>query len=217
MRTINITYSSRTMAVSISAILLLITLTTTTTTHAFGIVRPTREGTRIAGVKTQLQAFSFQTASSFVISDEIGVGELLSDGTGATATTTATETAIAAASDASEVFTDQIDLFGDPTVRTLFLVFGGVVVVLAGLSVLSKKVDDAILSVVGDFEVVLRTSPEFKSKWAEIEPQLKQYDQEVDKAIKRKQKLFEIMEEMQAKEPALMERINTKMAQIDAQ
>jgi hypothetical protein len=148
-----------------------------------------------------------------MISDELGVGELLSDGTGATTT----DTAIAAASDASEVFTDQIDLFGDPTVRTLFLVFGGVVVVLAGLSVLSKKVDDAIENVVGEFEVVLRSSPEFKSKWEEIEPQLKQYDQEVDKALKRNQKLFEIMEEMQAKEPALMERINTKMAQIDAQ
>lgn len=197
------------MAVTISAILLLIT--TTTTTHAFRIVRPTREGARIVGIKTQLEAFSFHSAGSLVISDEIGVWEL-SDGTGATAT----ETAIAAASDASEVVTDQINLFGDPTIRTLFLVFGGFVVVLAGLSVLSKKVDDAIEKVVGDFESVLRTSPEFRSKWEEIEPQLKEYDNEVDKALKRKQKLFEIMEEMQVKEPTLMERINTKMVQIDA-
>jgi hypothetical protein len=87
-----------------------------------------------------------------MISDELGVGERLpSDGTGATTT----DTAIAAASDASEVFTNQIDWFGDPTVRTFFLVFGGVVVVLAGLSVLSKKVDDAIENVVGEFEGVL--------------------------------------------------------------
>jgi len=219
--------------IPIVTVLLLMTITITTT-HAFTtIVRSASKRTstmaRTVETKIQLQAFSFYSTasgSSLVISDEINAAsEQAAAVVTATITTTtdAAETAIAATAayasstdaPAVEAFTDQIDLFGDPTIRSLLLVAGGIVVLLAGLSVLSKKVDDAIENVVGDFETVLRTSPEFRSKWMnEIEPQLEVYDREVDRDLKRKQKLFEIMEEMQQKEPALMEKINTKMGKL---
>jgi len=130
-----------------------------------------------------------------------------------TTTIDAATAAVAAASESSSSFTDSIDFVGDPTIRTLFLVFGGVVAVLAGLSVLSQKFDAAIENVVDDFESTLRTNPEFRSKWREIELQLRSYDDDDDNddGVKRKQKLFDIMEELQEKEPALMKRINAKI------
>eukprot|EP00531_Pseudo-nitzschia_arenysensis_P013518 CAMPEP_0116123546 /NCGR_PEP_ID=MMETSP0329-20121206/4806_1 /TAXON_ID=697910 /ORGANISM="Pseudo-nitzschia arenysensis, Strain B593" /LENGTH=185 /DNA_ID=CAMNT_0003617469 /DNA_START=136 /DNA_END=696 /DNA_ORIENTATION=+ len=179
-----------------------------TTTTAFHIIQPARITIPQVDGRTQLNAFSFHTVGSLLISDDmIIVGDQ----------SPPTEAAIAAASDTAEVFTDQIDYFGDPMVRTLFFVFGGVVVLLAGFSVLSQKVDDAIESVIVDFESVLRTDPEFRSKWQDIAPQLEQYEADGseafdgEKELKRKQKLFEIMEEMQEKEPELMQRINRKM------
>ena len=144
-------------------------------------------------------AFSFQTAGSLLISDEM---------------TSSSESAIAAASDASEAFTDQIDYFGDPMVQTLLVVFGGVILVLSGLSVLSQKVDSAIEGVVVDFESVLKNSPEFKTEWQEIKLQLEPFENATDDEealLKRKQKLFEIMEGMYETEPALMKKINSKM------
>lgn len=167
---------------------------------------------RQADGKTHLDAFSFHSAGSLLVSEDL-VGGQASDAIIATPT----ESAIAAASDTAEAFTDQIDYFGDPMIRTLFLVFGGVVLLLAGLSVLSQKVDSAIESVIVDFESVLRTDPEFRTKWLDIAPQLEQYETnanelvDTESELKRKQKLFEIMEEMQEKEPGLMKRINSKM------
>ena len=117
----------------------------------------------------------------------------------------------ATASSSDAAFSDQIDFFGDPTIRTLFIVFGGVVVLLAALSALSKQVDAAIGNVVDDFEFVLSNNPEFRSNWEEIEAQLKVYDNEVDKVAMRKQKLFEFMEEMEQTEPELMKKISAKM------
>lgn len=188
-------------------ILLIHIVTTTPLTQAFLILQPAGIAITHLDGRTHLNLFSFQAAESFLISDEMSmVGEH-----------SPTEAAIAAASDTAEAFTDQIDYFGDPMVRTLFLVFGGVVVLLAGLSVLSQKVDDAIESVIVDFEAVLRTDPEFRSKWQDIATQLEEYEADVneivnsEKELTRKQKLFEIMEEMQEKEPALMKRINRKM------
>ena len=95
--------------------------------------------------------------------------------------------------------------------RTLFLVFGGVVLLLVAFSALSRQMDAAIENVIVDFESVLKSAPEFQSKWKDIEPQLKEYDNEIDKAEKRKQKLFQIMEEMEQKEPELMKRVSAKM------
>ena len=110
--------------------------------------------------------------------------------------------------------TNQIDFFGDSTVQTLFLVFGGVVGVLLGLSFLSSKFDESIANVVDDFEAVLSTDPQFRTKWEEIQPRLEGLDDDyeyVDKGLKRQQTLLVIMEELQEKEPALMNKINAKM------
>mmetsp|Transcript_16346 Transcript_16346/g.33670 ORF Transcript_16346/g.33670 Transcript_16346/m.33670 type:complete len:216 (+) Transcript_16346:69-716(+) len=197
--------------VSTSALLFLL-LQAATTTHAFQIFQPARIMMRQVDAKTHLGAFSFHSAGSLLISEDV-IGGQASDAIIATPT----DSAIAAASDTAEAFTDKIDYFGDPMIRTLFLVFGGVVLLLAGLSVLSQKVDSAIESVIVDFESVLRTDPEFRTKWQDIAPQLEQYETDANELVdtenelKRKQKLFEIMEEMQEKEPGLMKRINSKM------
>jgi len=158
---------------------------------------------------TQLDAFSIHSFGSLLISDDQAVGGTI------TAPPAVDATIAAATSDASSeaAFTDQIDLFGDPTIQTIVLVFGGVVVLLAGLSVLSQKVDAAIESVIVDFETVLRTTPEFQSKWEEIELQVEEYCNNTvgDRDMKRKQKLVEIMEDLQEKEPALMGKISARM------
>ncbi len=170
-----------------------------TVSNAFQILHPSSETIRTIGGRSHLGAFSFQTAGSLLISDEMA---------------SAAESAIASASDASEAFTDQIDYFGDPMIRTLFIVFGGVVLVLSGLSVLSQKVDSAIEGVVVDFESVLKSNPEFKTTWQEIKLQLEPFENDTndeEALLKRKQKLFEIMEGMYETEPALMKKINSKM------
>ena len=199
-------------------------------TYAFVIMQPITKIIRggEGHGSTEVCAFSFYS-SGLVLSD-VDIGTSVAAGEQAiigseTATTTATDAVIAAATttatpvidpEAAAAFTDQVDLFGDPTIRTLFLVFGGVVVVLAGLAVLSQKVDAAIESVVEDFENVLRSDPDLRSKWVnDIEPQLKVYDNEVEKALLRKQKLFQIMEEMQETEPTLMKQINAKMEALN--
>ena len=168
-----------------------------TTSNAFQIQQPLSETLRTVGGRSHLEAFSFQTAGSLLISDDLP-----------------SEAAIAAASDASEAFTDQIDYFGDPMIRNLFIVFGGVILVLSGLSVLSQKVDSAIEGVVVDFESVLKSNPEFKTKWQEIQLQLEPFESETndeEASLKRKQKLFEIMESLYETEPTLMKKINSKM------
>lgn len=170
-----------------------------TVSNAFQILHPSSETIRTIGGRSHLGAFSFQTAGSLLISDEMA---------------SSAESAIASASDASEAFTDQIDYFGDPMIRTLFIVFGGVVLVLSGLSVLSQKVDSAIEGVVVDFESVLKSNPEFKTTWQEIKLQLEPFENDTndeEALLKRKQKLFEIMEGMYETEPALMKKINSKM------
>mmetsp|Transcript_8173 Transcript_8173/g.18976 ORF Transcript_8173/g.18976 Transcript_8173/m.18976 type:complete len:218 (-) Transcript_8173:31-684(-) len=175
-------------------------------TKAFGIAQPTRG---IGAFKTtKLQAIpltSTCSGSCLWISDNAGI-EIQDI---ASAVSDSALAATASSSDAA--FSDQIDFFGDPTIRTLFIVFGGVVVLLAALSALSKQVDAAIGNVVDDFEFVLSNNPEFRSNWEEIEAQLKVYDNEVDKVAMRKQKLFEFMEEMEQTEPELMKKISAKM------
>ena len=205
-------------------IFLLIKIATTpsTKTNAFQIIQP---AIRTVYGKTRLQAFSsFHSTGSFWVTsdDTIGVaGDVTAAAAAAAVTPTEPAIAIAAASDTAEAFTDQIDFLGDPTIRTLFLVFGGFLLVLAGLSVLSQTVDSAIEGVIVDFESVLKTDPEFRSRWKDIQSQLEEYDDGMLLAdddenktavlLKRKQKLFEIMEELQETEPALMKRINSKM------
>eukprot|EP00532_Pseudo-nitzschia_australis_P016588 CAMPEP_0168257374 /NCGR_PEP_ID=MMETSP0141_2-20121125/6474_1 /TAXON_ID=44445 /ORGANISM="Pseudo-nitzschia australis, Strain 10249 10 AB" /LENGTH=192 /DNA_ID=CAMNT_0008194377 /DNA_START=152 /DNA_END=730 /DNA_ORIENTATION=- len=140
----------------------------------------------------------------------------------AAAATTATATAMDAApstADTAAAFADRIDGFGDPTVRTIVLVFAGVVLVLGGLAVLSQKMDAAIETVLVEFETVLSdpstTDKGIREAWQTIEPQLRAFDNEVEKSRMRKQKLFAIMEELERTEPALMKRVSAEMAALD--
>jgi len=162
---------------------------------------------------TDLRAVSFRTVASLLISDN-NIDDTIVERAVATGDPQALIATPEAALDAQQAFTDQIDFFGDSTVQTLFLVFGGVVGVLLGLSFLSSKFDESIANVVDDFEAVLSTDPQFRTKWEEIQPRLEGLDDDyeyVDKGLKRQQTLLVIMEELQEKEPALMNKINAKM------
>eukprot|EP00536_Pseudo-nitzschia_multiseries_P018018 jgi/Psemu1/53729/gm1.53729_g len=146
---------------------------------------------------SQLGVNPLSSVDSLVLSDyNSDLGSRLCAEPPATATFVATDTA----------FTDKINYFGDPMVRTIVLLFGVVFLLLAGLTVLSKKMDAAIENVLVDFEEVMTSSPEFRDQWEEIELQLKFYDDEVETSQLRKQKMFEIMEELEEKEPMFMKR-----------
>jgi len=63
-------------------------------------------------------------------------------------------------------------LFDDPLIRTMFGVFGGVIVLLIALSSLSNNVDSVITNVAIDFEYVLKNNGEFRSTYKKIEKEL---------------------------------------------
>ena len=193
-------------------------------THAFGpIAGCTRIKKKTTTTTTSSQLgvlagspLSFRSAGSLVV---IGIGGGNSNIADAAAATTSTTTAN------TNAFTDQIDYLGDPTVQAIVLIFGGVILVLGGLAVLSQKMDAAIENVLVDFETVMTSTnnntnsnndnKEFQRKWREIESQLAIYDNEVEKSRLRKQKLFEIMEELERTEPELMKRVSAKMAALN--
>ena len=102
-----------------------------------------------------------------------------------------------------DAFQDQIT-FMDDSVKILVAVFGVVIAVLAVLSFVSSKVDDAIYQTLQDFEATMRQY--FPQRWETIEAQLADLSPE-----ERDVKLLQIMEEMQEKEPAVMNRVREKM------
>ena len=50
-----------------------------------------------------------------------------------------------------EAFTDQIDFFGDPMIRTMFGVFGVAIILLMGASLVMNKMDSAIENVLSTY------------------------------------------------------------------
>jgi hypothetical protein len=105
----------------------------------------------------------------------------------------------------ASAFTDEIDLFGDPTIQTMVGVFTVVVVLMIGFSALMGQMDSSIKNVVVDFERVMKK--DHTKRWKKIEAQLKGLDP-ADRSVK----LFNIMEDLQTKEPEFMAKVVQKMA-----
>jgi hypothetical protein len=114
-----------------------------------------------------------------------------------------------------------IVLFDDPLIRSIFIAFGGVIILLSVLSVLSKNVDAVIQNVADvadDYVRVLKSNPEFEVTWNDIQKQLIDLsdNSSSDDNYKRAKtaKIIEIMEEMEKSEPELMNQISIKMEKL---
>ena len=103
-----------------------------------------------------------------------------------------------------QAFTDQVDLFDTP-VQILLVVFGVVVLLLTAVSVVSRKVDTAILQTLHEFETALRTY--FPARWKQIQGKL----QGLPPGDARNAALLQLMEELQDAEPAFMAQVREKM------
>jgi hypothetical protein len=102
-------------------------------------------------------------------------------------------------------FTDEIDLFGDPTIQKMVGVFTVVVVLMIGFSALMGQMDSSIKNVVVDFERAMKKH--YGKRWKKIDAQLKGLDP-ADRSVK----LIKIMEDLQTKEPEFMAKVVQKMA-----
>ena len=109
-------------------------------------------------------------------------------------------------------------LFDDPLIRSIFVAFGGIIILLSILAVLSKNVDAVIQNVADDYVRVLKSNPEFETTWNSINKQLVDIsdNSSSDDNYKRAKtaKLIEIMEEMEKTEPELMTKISNKMEKL---
>ena len=108
--------------------------------------------------------------------------------------------------DLSDAFTDQVDLWGDPTIRLLLGGFTIVVIVLFVMKQIVSQMDAAIEGVLGDFERTLKQN--HPAKWASIKKQLLALTEEA-----RAQKLFQIMQELEQTEPQFMKQVQQQMAE----
>ncbi|OEU12771.1 hypothetical protein FRACYDRAFT_244044 [Fragilariopsis cylindrus CCMP1102] len=150
--------------------------------------------------------------------------------TATTTTTTTTAGAGAVVADVVEVIVNNdqnsiiygldqdLVLFDDPLIRSIFVAFGGVIILLSILAVLSKNVDAVIQNVADDYVRVLKSNPEFETTWKSIETQLVDIsdNSSSDESYKRAKtaKIIEIMEEMEKTEPELMTKISNKMEKL---
>lgn len=103
---------------------------------------------------------------------------------------------------------NDIDYFGDPLVQKIVAVFGVVVLLLLAANALFGQMDTAIEKVLVDFETVMKR--DYTSRWVDIREQL----DKLDNGMERQTKLFEIMEDLQKKDPELYSRVNEKMEKI---
>lgn len=115
---------------------------------------------------------------------------------------------IATPSSFDDAFQDQINFLDGP-VLIMAGIFGVVLVLLAVLSFLSSKVDDAILQTLRDFEKTMRTY--YPQRWKEIEAQLKVASNKNRPDAERDIRLLQIMEEIQEKEPEFMKVVRERM------
>lgn len=105
-----------------------------------------------------------------------------------------------------EAFKDDIQ-FLDPTIKLELGIFAVVVLLLVAANALLNQMDNAIESVLRDFEIVMKSK--YANKWIEIEEELEGLDD-----AERTQKLGIIMDRMQRDEPKLMERVNADMSSM---
>ena len=104
-----------------------------------------------------------------------------------------------------DAFTDEVDLFNDPTIRLLLVGFGVFVVLAVVAKSLLNQMDAAIEKVLVEFETTMKSK--YASRWVSIEAKLEGLEEP-----QRSQRLFEIMEGLQQSEPAFMEKVNRNMA-----
>jgi hypothetical protein len=109
----------------------------------------------------------------------------------------------AAAAASAAAFSDSIVTF-DGTIQTMVIVFGVVVLVLAGMKAYAGQMDAAIEEVLVDFEATLKRS--YPQRWQDMEEQLTGLGGD-----ERDIELLRIMEELQQKEPAFMTQLTKKM------
>lgn len=100
-------------------------------------------------------------------------------------------------------FQDEIVLF-DPTVQLFAIGFGIIVTLGIAAKFLTNQLDKAIERVLLEFEATMKSK--YESRWVSIEAKL---DGLVEP--ERSQKLFAIMEELQASEPDFMAQVNREM------
>lgn len=101
-----------------------------------------------------------------------------------------------------DAFTDEIiwNPIQEPTLRTMFAVFGVVIIGLVVANILFRQMDSAIEKVLLEFEQSLRSK--YPSRWYEVEAELEGLN-----GTERSQKLLEVMERMQAKDPGFMNKL----------
>mmetsp|Transcript_15193 Transcript_15193/g.23316 ORF Transcript_15193/g.23316 Transcript_15193/m.23316 type:complete len:187 (+) Transcript_15193:93-653(+) len=162
-------------------------LLTTTINTCYAFISPTRRFVQHQKTSSQLPA----VLPNSILQDHQAM--LV-----ATADSTSSDDAAAAA------FTDSINYF-DGTIGTMGIVFVVVVGVLAALKALGGQMDQAIEKVLVEFEVCMKRF--YPQQWQEIEAKL----EKTTTADERSAKLFEIMEQMEQDEPALMAQIKEKM------
>jgi hypothetical protein len=103
-----------------------------------------------------------------------------------------------------EAFTDSIQYL-DNTIVTLLGVFGLVMMILIGIKVVADQTDAAIEQVLVDFEQTMKES--YPQRWqTEIRPEL-----EGLQGTDRQQRLVQVMETMEQKDPEFMSRVQAKM------
>ena len=103
-----------------------------------------------------------------------------------------------------QAFSDSIVTF-DGAIRNMAIGFAVVVLLLAGLKVLTDQMDAAIEKVLVDYEATLKRF--FPQRWERIAEQLVGLEGD-----ERDIKLLALVEDLQEKEPAFMARVKEKMA-----
>ena len=104
-----------------------------------------------------------------------------------------------------DAFQDDIDLFGDPTVRALSIGFGVFVILATLAKFFLNQMDSAIEKVLLDFESTMKTK--YEDRWATIEANLDGLTEP-----ERSQRLFEMMERLEQSEPVFMEKVKREMS-----
>ena len=118
-------------------------------------------------------------------------------------------------------------LLGDPLVHTMVGGFVGFIVVILLIGTVSQKVDTVIQQVADDYEYVLKSNQEFQTTWKKVEEQLllpstgpaaaaasSTGTNTITNSRQRTEQLIQIMEEMEKKEPQLMNKIKIKMDKV---
>ncbi len=105
-----------------------------------------------------------------------------------------------------DAFTDQINLnpFQDSTIQLILTSFGIMTLLAIIIKFFLNQMDNAIEKVLIDFESTMKSK--YPSRWVSIEAKLNGLDD-----VKRSQRLFEIMEDLQVNEPDFMKKVNENM------